>query len=668
LIFEKLVLKNWISYWGVNHIELSTNKNKKITLIRGVNKGGKTSILRALKWVLYEDTGDIKQFKKPFELLNREAKRNGDFKLQVSLNIKKDKKTIEITRSLQPRRGINKPNNKDFGQSHLSIKEDGKNISEDLDKYIRTLLPKEIHNFFLFDGEKLQDYNDLVLQTEKAIDLKDQIEKVIQTPYLISASSDLQVLNTKIGKDLSKQITDKKMKNLYQRERDLTDLLTQNQNDKDFLEKEIKEQHENLKKIKSDLNEFGDSVQDIADLSVAEKRNNELNQNLIPATKEDIKELTANAWRATASLLIGAKHKELNERLTSINKEQENYNLNTGLEKSLQKSIDDNICFLCDEELTIEKKKSFEKKIKKIKNSGAPDRSQEKENILGLISLKSSDDNFDELIKKSTKLNTYEDESVENQVKIENLNKKLKNIKNKDVAKLQKDKDDLLSEIGILEGKLKKVSNRIKGPDAYDPNNIYGPEGIEAALKNTNELLAQYEADQPKTTEKQKIKELSVKIKNLLDRSVEELINNIKVDIEKYANEINKVMSGHSESSRKLKINDNYGLKVLDKNAEEIATSSMGNQIIALSLLHGLKKATNKQGPLVVDTPLARADEEHSISVLEAYSQMSDQVILLVTGKEVPKGSDYEDAISDQVGKWYEISRVDDEISEIIEP
>ena len=109
-------------------------------------------------------------------------------------------------------------------------------------------------------------------------------------------------------------------------------------------------------------------------------------------------------------------------------------------------------------------------------------------------------------------------------------------------------------------------------------------------------------------------------------------------------------------------------MKVLHKNAEEIATSSMGNQIIALSLLHGLKKATNKQGPLVVDTPLARADEEHSISVLEAYSQMSDQVILLVTGKEVPKGSDYEDAISDQVGKWYEISRVDDEISEIIEP
>ena len=92
MIFEKLILHNWIPYRGTNEIIFSTEENKKITLIRGSNKGGKTAIIRALKWVLYEDTGDLTEYKNPFDILNREAKKESDFNLEVSLELSKNGK------------------------------------------------------------------------------------------------------------------------------------------------------------------------------------------------------------------------------------------------------------------------------------------------------------------------------------------------------------------------------------------------------------------------------------------------------------------------------------------------------------------------------------------------------------------------------------------------
>ena len=58
MIFKKLELKNWIAFQEAD-INFSTKKNKNITLIRGNNKGGKTAILRAIRWALYGNTGDI---------------------------------------------------------------------------------------------------------------------------------------------------------------------------------------------------------------------------------------------------------------------------------------------------------------------------------------------------------------------------------------------------------------------------------------------------------------------------------------------------------------------------------------------------------------------------------------------------------------------------------
>ena len=79
--------------------------------------------------------------------------------------------------------------------------------------------------------------------------------------------------------------------------------------------------------------------------------------------------------------------------------------------------------------------------------------------------------------------------------------------------------------------------------------------------------------------------------------------------------------------------------------------------------MYGLKKATGISGPLLIDTPFARVDIEHRKAMLQCYSEMTDQVILLVHGGEMKEGGELEQSVSQHIGARYLISKTTDTAS-----
>ena len=51
----KLTLNNFYRYYGEQKIVFSTEKDKNITVLRGENGTGKTTLLNAFYWVMYGD-------------------------------------------------------------------------------------------------------------------------------------------------------------------------------------------------------------------------------------------------------------------------------------------------------------------------------------------------------------------------------------------------------------------------------------------------------------------------------------------------------------------------------------------------------------------------------------------------------------------------------------
>lgn len=56
--FQSLKLHNWGPFYGIHNIDLAVDRTAPIIVFRGENMRGKTSLLRALVWVLY---GEIRE-------------------------------------------------------------------------------------------------------------------------------------------------------------------------------------------------------------------------------------------------------------------------------------------------------------------------------------------------------------------------------------------------------------------------------------------------------------------------------------------------------------------------------------------------------------------------------------------------------------------------------
>ena len=255
----------------------------------------------------------------------------------------------------------------------------------------------------------------------------------------------------------------------------------------------------------------------------------------------------------------------------------------------------------------------------------------------------------------SSKLNDSIHEQMMNNINIENLTKNTAGMKN-DSAAAQIKMDQSNTEIIELEAGIEDLQTEIFGPNATKQVGSYGKEGIQAAIDRAQTLKDKLELTLPPSD----LKDLQDKYKALINvfrHTIDDLSNSVKKEIEK--TEEDKEIIIHSCKKDTLKINDLYGLDVIDGNGNSKQTSAAGDQIVALSLLHGLKKSTGIEGPLLIDTPFARIDLDHREKMLQVIPEMSKQCILLVHSGEISRESELEAVISPKVGAWIEIFKED---------
>ena len=157
----KLVLDNFSSYEGKTVFDFNVKKNQPIILVGGLNGAGKTSIFTAIKIALYGSlafgyTGNNSFYTKKIRgFINDKAFQTQPFSSGISIEIELEKeretKHYAITRNWQI---INSKIEEDY-----SIYEENRLLEEAeriiFESYILTIIPIELFEFFLFDGEEV---------------------------------------------------------------------------------------------------------------------------------------------------------------------------------------------------------------------------------------------------------------------------------------------------------------------------------------------------------------------------------------------------------------------------------------------------------------------------------------------------------------------------------
>jgi DNA sulfur modification protein DndD len=210
LIFRELTLQNFGAYQGKHTIDLSVDVSQDhppIVLLGGLNGGGKTTFIDALRLALYgakaqcSTRGNLSYGEFLSQSVNREAKIGEEAAIelvfeQASFN-KSELRQVPISIS---RRWTQQPKN---GRDILEVRVDGWNnetLTNTWDEFIEEIMPIGISGLFLFDGEQVRE---LALQDTPTQGIVDAIRTILGLELVDRLEIDLEVLSSKKRRESS---------------------------------------------------------------------------------------------------------------------------------------------------------------------------------------------------------------------------------------------------------------------------------------------------------------------------------------------------------------------------------------------------------------------------------------------------------------------------------
>ena len=168
----------------------------------------------------------------------------------------------------------------------------------------------------------LQQYKGLSTDTTSARKLKDQIEKVIKTPYIKTARDDLKIIRRELLQKIGDGTDDRQLQLLYNGLKELGEHEEKYESTSTELTEAIASEKETLKGIDSDLASHSAMMETMRDLESIDNKVTHIKSEL-DNTKEILKSQGSNAWTYLASCFIESKKIEVLRRL----KKRDNFNL-----------------------------------------------------------------------------------------------------------------------------------------------------------------------------------------------------------------------------------------------------------------------------------------------------------------------------------------------------
>lgn len=155
-----------------------------------------------------------------------------------------------------------------------------------------------------------------------------------------------------------------------------------------------------------------------------------------------------------------------------------------------------------------------------------------------------------------------------------------------------------------------------------------------------------------------KLEEHTIKIKEVFKETFNRYFTKRKPELEKYISNAFIKLTNNPGMYKAIVLGDDFSIRILRHDGNLLdsyrySPSPGAAQIAATAMIGGFNKFTTRKAPVFIDTPLARLDPIHKENLLNYYTQISDQVIILPQPDEID--SKEEEIISDFVAQKYQI-------------
>lgn len=627
--FLELRITNFMPFKG-EHV-LTFGQERPVTVIHGENMADKTSIFNALRWIWYGKAFDRHQVEiKWSRLINSDSAREHDYTASVQLEFDVEGVNYQLKRHIQAKSATQMPQaNNDF-EELLYMEENRRNLATStIQEKLNELMPESSSEFFLFDGEQLNRYEELVMDNRtQPIAIQTSIETILGIPALKHTIEDLQS---------NLDLAAKRQRNAAEADQSAAAAVEQARRCevlKENCRAEIQSLEDNISKLSGNKSELEEKLiesagieQDIKTRELCRDQIGDQNQ-LILESDARLREHLSVAWK---DLLYPIAHQAREKRQTKKDEIHHRQLQRIALDREiqeLQKNVDNAICELCGQPLASDRVASAKSRIDAASvELGMIPTNQEEYDLLEqeIKSLERLDPpNIAQAIGEiEQNQRNYRRKKMELEGQLDELEDRLRNHNQSTIRQNRLLFEDLSKQYVLAEDKLKderkKFAELTADEDRYRTliSRTSGPE-----LKRLNTEVEIYES-----------------LRNLFTGCLRRLRDRLKEDVEKDATRVFLNLTTDKMYSR-LRINDRYGLTILQNDGLEVPLRSAGaEQVVALSLISALNKNAVRQGPVVMDTPFGRLDQQHRENVLKHISTMSEQVIILAHSGEVDASS-----------------------------
>jgi len=638
-------LCNFRSFYGKTpEIILAGGDARNTTIIHGNNGSGKTSLLNAFTWVLYEKFSAA--FASTEQLVNKraiaEAKIGQPVECWVEVEWEHDGKRYNVKRLC---RGYKNQTDFNVGKTELRMQvagDDGRWYfpPQQPEEVIGQILPASLHQYFFFDGERIEE----IVRSDKKAEIAEATKIFLGVEVINRSINHLKEAKKSLENEL-KAIGDSEIQQLLGQQNNIeqeVERITKRQT-------EIKQELEYQETFKK---ETGNRLRELSAAKELEERRQDLekqkesNQGNLRESREALKKaISARGY----TVLLSETTAQF--RLI-INDLKQGGKLTSGISREFVNDLLNSKCCICGTNLRAGS--HSHENVKKLLDQAGSSAVEET-----AIRMSAQVDEIDkqavsfgeEVDREQARINQLRQTISQIEGELDNIQERLRKDTNEEISSLQKRLDEIEEKIkqltleqGATQQQIVNFKTELEG---------LGKQVAKQKLNEEKQVLAQ-----------RRIAATQDSIERLI--SVRELQEQqFRLQIEKRVQEI---FSEISFTPYVPKISEKYELTLVENTAGlemPVAASTGENQILSLSFIASIIDRVGEWSekrkmllvpdsstfPIVMDSPFGSLDEVSRRRIAKTIPKLANQLIVLVS-KTQWRG-EVEEEITARIGREY---------------
>jgi DNA sulfur modification protein DndD len=606
LSLNRLSIQDFGPYRGRQ--EMSFTREQGVYIVYGPNGRGKTTLHNAFRYALYGEILGRRRAEHARELANSEARKQAGYgSFETTIDFKHQGASYRLTRRYDEREQLHEQMLLERGGVPLS--------HDDSIKALQVIAPYSVSQFFLFDGELLRQYENLLARdSEEGAALEQAIERVLGIPIVSNAKADVMF----VARIVEKQVA--QLYSAHEETRRMGLALGEAQDIRTRLQESHDEIADNIETAKGRVAELEELLREqqkaerlLGSLDQLRARQETLALQEWEAT-EALSELSGQLWKAVLA-------RSAQDRLIAIDAEVDRAEADLqdagAAVRDLAHLRDEPDCPVCHRDVPQDLRRQLTTTLEATASAA------HHETVAARLELaRSKRRTLQALAQEDARLVAERDRNLrslrlaQQEVKedIDALEQQLSEIGEDKLRSLTTERDERQAQ--ILRDKERLDASAAKLHDQ------------ELIIEDLKRKLRRQQSIRPDPTLALK-EQATDALAGLFGDAIDAYRAKLRRRVEERASEIFRQL-GSEDDYVGLRITDRYGLQIIDADGEVVRGRSAGYEhLVALSLIAALQDSAAVRGPVIMDYPFGRLDTDNTAHVVAALPRMARQVVLL---------------------------------------